>query len=646
MYLKNPDFEQLRQWSKDEVSYRALLAFLDNQQSNDNALEQLQKAQEIAGVGSWEYYFDTDKSVWSDQFFRICGLEPQSIEPSGETGFSIIHPDDRERAKTAVQNSRQNGTPYNIEKRIVLPDGNIRWVESRGEVEIDQQTGEKKLVGTFLDITERKKVEFALIESESRANTLLDAIPDIVFRISREGEYLDFHGNRDDLLETAESLLNTTIADHFGKTAHDLIVSHIRKTLDTGKMQTFEYRLELQSGWHDFEARTVVNSENDVIAVVRDITETREAERAVELGEIRYESILSAMLEGVIVHDETGKPIVCNDAANEILGISRQTLLYEMDESSYLDTYREDGTLFTIEEYPAFVTLRTGKPQYGVLMGFNHPTKGEMRWVKFNTQPLIREKDDRSYGVVSTFEDVTDELHAEEDRVRALVEQERTRILSQFIQMASHEFRTPLSIINTNLHLIGRLPDAEKRQEKIVRILKQINRLNDLIDMQILMTKLDSGVPMRCTPVALEQFLEIALDKLAHPVEQCDLNIIIDIQPDTLLLNVDAHYFNHAIYQLLNNAVRYSNDCGDITITGRKTDTHHIVSVADNGIGIHAHEIPLIFDRFWRRDKSHSDAGLGLGLAVAKKIIELHDGEISVASTVGEGSVFTILLPH
>jgi PAS domain S-box-containing protein len=120
---------------------------------------QLKNAERVAHLGSWEMEIATGKSTWSDEFFRICGYEPYSIEPSSKLGFTIIHPDDRDKAARAVDESIKTGKHYDIEKRITRPDGTIRWVHSIGEVIFGEQGKANKISGSFLDITERKRIE-------------------------------------------------------------------------------------------------------------------------------------------------------------------------------------------------------------------------------------------------------------------------------------------------------------------------------------------------------------------------------------------------------------------------------------------------------------------------------------------------------
>jgi PAS domain S-box-containing protein len=132
----------------------------------------LTNAQNVAHLGSWEFNAKTSKLQCSDEFFRICGLAPRSIKPDLEFALSIIHPDDIEASKKAIAMTAEEGKPYRIEKRIVRPDGSIRYVISRGEAIYDDAHELQRVEGSFLDITEQKQTELALRQSEEKLREL------------------------------------------------------------------------------------------------------------------------------------------------------------------------------------------------------------------------------------------------------------------------------------------------------------------------------------------------------------------------------------------------------------------------------------------------------------------------------------------
>ena len=130
----------------------------------------LEKIQRIASVGYWEMTGKFNEQYWSDEFYRIHGLKPRSVKPSTKLRLQMVHPHDRAKLQNAIDQALKNGKPYQIEKRIVLPDKEIRWVLSQGEVELDATTGKRKIFGTVLDITARKLEEIRRQEAEKVLN--------------------------------------------------------------------------------------------------------------------------------------------------------------------------------------------------------------------------------------------------------------------------------------------------------------------------------------------------------------------------------------------------------------------------------------------------------------------------------------------
>lgn len=141
----------------------------------------LQKAEEFAMLGHWQLDLETEELYWSEQIYRIHGVDPQDFIPNVEDGISFYYPDDREIVRHAVERAINEGTPFDVELRIIRRDGEVRYIRSRGEVEVDNVGVKKTLFGVFQDITENKMKQFELEEKEDFLETMMETLPDILF---------------------------------------------------------------------------------------------------------------------------------------------------------------------------------------------------------------------------------------------------------------------------------------------------------------------------------------------------------------------------------------------------------------------------------------------------------------------------------
>jgi len=169
------------------------------------------KAEEIAHIGSWEMNIDSGECELSDEFFRICGYKPQAFKPSGEKAFEVIHPGDRKKARNAVNKTIKTGKPYDIIKRIVRPDKTVRWVHSIGKVEYDKDKRAKRIVGSFADITDRKKVEEELEKYRKHLEVLVEERT-----VELRKEMKDRHIVEDELRKSKDSLAQAQSIAHLG----------------------------------------------------------------------------------------------------------------------------------------------------------------------------------------------------------------------------------------------------------------------------------------------------------------------------------------------------------------------------------------------------------------------------------------------
>ncbi|WP_345774051.1 HAMP domain-containing sensor histidine kinase [Paenibacillus sp. H1-7] len=220
----------------------------------------------------------------------------------------------------------------------------------------------------------------------------------------------------------------------------------------------------------------------------------------------------------------------------------------------------------------------------------------------------------------------------------------------QFVEDASHELRTPISIIKGHLSLLNRWGknDAQIVDSSLTASLQEIDRLEGIIKELLVLTRSENElVADEITWLKPAELMEQTIQRMAvlHPDRQFKPDLIS--LGDDVEIKIVPHHLEQVLLILLDNAVNYSEAGTTITVTGRRQAGRMIVEISDQGIGIPSEDLPHVFDRFYRVDKARSrkQGGTGLGLAIAKRLVERSGGEISIASLDKEGTKVTLVFP-
>ena len=229
------------------------------------------------------------------------------------------------------------------------------------------------------------------------------------------------------------------------------------------------------------------------------------------------------------------------------------------------------------------------------------------------------------------------------DRLEAAIHSQ-----TAFTADASHELRTPLALIMAQIELaLRRERSPQYYQESLDRCLKAARRMHRLVEDLLALARDDANpAPMRNEPLDLGKLVEDTVAMFRPLAESRQVVCHVDAVP--LPLVGDADQLAQAIGNLVHNAVEYNRPGGTVAVTARAEADVAVVVVADTGLGIPADDQPHVFERFYRVDKTRSreSGGTGLGLAVAKRIIEMHRGTIALSSMAGQGTTMTIRLPR
>jgi len=336
----------------------------------------------------------------------------------------------------------------------------------------------------------------------------------------------------------------------------------------------------------------------------------------------RLEAVFLSMFDGVMVIDERGAIVLMNQTLKELLQVDTEVtgkkpleVIRNIDIQDLAERVLVSRSRLESQE----ITLLL--PQEKVLLA--HAT------------PILREG--VVGGAVLVFHDITELRHLE-------------KIRQDFVANVSHELRTPVSTIRgyAETLLEGAIDDKEHAREFLRIIHDDAERLTKLINDLLDLARIESGkMKLVFEECSLETVIDRVLKGMTKEAKKNSVTLKKDIPPRLTKVRIDEAAIAQVLFNLVENAVKYNNVGGSVTIGARETPRSIEVSVSDTGIGIPQEDIPRIFERFYRVDKARSRdlGGTGLGLSIVKHIIQAHRGEVSVESRLNGGSTFRFTLP-
>jgi two-component system phosphate regulon sensor histidine kinase PhoR len=363
--------------------------------------------------------------------------------------------------------------------------------------------------------------------------------------------------------------------------------------------------------------------------------ELREKITSIKQEHQRTEALLSKMVEGVLAIDRHGKAIFANPAFCNMMGVKtiQGRSVLEMIRNHELSDYI--AQLLKIEAQKSTSMERESSENWQAREIKIYAPDGEKT---FSVQASRIQDSGTPVALLLVFHDIT--------RIK-MIEQ----IRKDFVANVSHELRTPLTALkgSTELLLDGAYLNPEECKKFLKIMDKQLQNIQNLIsDMLMLAAVEDTRTATRREVVDLKSFIAEILSMI-EPLAMKKHQIVKAKLPETNVhLNIDPSQISDALINLLDNAIKYTQEHGSIDFIVHNTDDGIIFEVHDNGSGIPRDQLPRVFERFYRVDKSRSKemGGTGLGLAIAKHAVENHGGSITVQSEPGRGTSFYVKLPQ
>jgi PAS domain S-box-containing protein len=629
----------------------------------------LSKAQELAGLGYWEWDIVNNVRQWSDEVFEMFGFEPCSVVPSQAFFINRIHPEDRASVEDLVQRCLSGQAAYkNFEYRVLWPNGEVHHLLSSGQVSRDAFGNPVMMAGVVLNITKVKRTELALKESEIRLREAQ--------RIAKLGSW-DWDVVADKLYWSDQHFLTFGFEPQAFVPSYERFMTCIHPDDRDSCEKATRLSLEEDVPYENIEFR-IVRPDGEIrhilcfgeltrdeqgqpvrmVGTNFDITERRRAEESYKLLSSQQEALLNNISDFAFIKDADSRYLAVNEPYALLLQHNREEMLGQTDMAFW-----PESQALKFQADDRFV-IRTGQ-RIVVEEKFILPDGGGL-WVETIKSP-IRNLEGKVVGTAGLARDITNRKEAEtvmlrsheelehrvEERTRELQAANRTlqeneRLRSTFVSSLTHDLRTPLIAQKRLIELLqDEFDESHLKAAFLARGLVQNNE--NLLDMvnKLLETYqyAEGGMTVHFEPVCLHDIVSVCHDTLREMAQGKNIAIFNEIHPDFAPLSGDPSLLKRVFMNLLGNAIDNISAGCEVRIRAVQAGEFVTVDVTDNGPGINPEFLPHMFDRYFPRARTPQKIGSGLGLFICKMIVELHGGTIVVASELGQGATFTIRLP-
>ncbi len=594
----------------------------------------------------------------SDNVVSQLGYEAREFIEDSSFWINHIHPEDRPDILAGLSILFERGH-HNHEYRFLHPDGSYRWMHDELKLVRDEAGNPIEVVGSWWDITERKlseeeRAQLLLREqaarelaqaNEQRYRSLAEAMPQIVFSAQPDGS-CDYFNQR--WVDYTGLTLQESLGYKWVSAVHPDDRQQIRRdwyhAVGRGISYEGEHRLKRsldgQYRWHLNRIVPVRENDGQIVkwlGTSTDIHDRKQMESALRESEGRFRRVVDSNMIGINFWDVFGNVTEANDAFLGMIGYTREDLL--------------SGKVLWKDMTPVeYKELDEQKLQEVAATGICTPFEKEFIRADGRRVPVLiggALLEENEYQGVCYIIDITERKQMEETLSKQAQELARSNAeLEEFAYVASHDLQEPLRMVASYTQLLSRRYKGkldEDADEFITFAVDGANRMQrlikDLLEYSRVGTRGNEFDPVEC-----EDVLHEAIANLEFAIDESNAIITYDPLPT---VRGDSTQLGQLLQNLIGNAIKFRQDTPPrIHIGVQPTENEWIFSVRDNGIGLNPQECDRIFVIFQRLHAREAYPGTGIGLAICKKIVERHGGQIWVESQVGQGSVFYFTIPR
>jgi PAS domain S-box-containing protein len=593
-----------------------------------------------APVMIWVRDADGACTFLSRSWYEFTGQTPERSLGSG--WLDAIDPIDRAFVQRIYQSAAERHEPLRIEYRLRARNRDYRWVIDTAAPRFDNDGTFHGYVGSLIDITERKRTEVALQESESRFRRMADSAPVLIWVSDTDKRWTWFN-------QPWLDFVGRSMADELGngwtENVHPADVERCVRTYTDAFDRRESFSMEFRLRRYDGEYRRLLDQGVPLydgagefagyIGSCFDVTEERRQEQALRAARNQLRMVTDTMAALVTRCSRDLRFVWTNKA-------------YARWRNLPIDEIEGH----TIEEVVGSETFARLQPYiHRVLAGetvefemqVSVPQRGSP-WLYASYVPTYEDGPERPDGWVSVVIDITQRKELEE----ALKDADRRK--DEFLASLAHELRNPLAPMQNALQIMSlRRGDAEEVERARTMLQRQMRQMVRLVDDLLDVNRVSRGkIQLRKQPIDVAAAVLSAIETSRPLIDDFGHALTVTMPPQPIAVEADLTRLAQVFANLLNNAAKYTERNGELAVRVTRDGDTAIVEIEDNGAGIAAEKLASVFEMFTQLDAGpeHAHGGLGIGLTIAKRLIDLHGGMIEAASDgPGHGSVFTVRLP-
>ncbi|MFY9153724.1 MAG: PAS domain S-box protein [Prolixibacteraceae bacterium] len=604
-------------------------------------------------MARWFLDYEYNQLLWSDGIFEILELDPRQNGANINTFLEVIHPEDRQIKRQAIEDLKISRKTIEINYRLLFSDKRIKWINEICNTDFDQNGHPVRSIGVINDITKHKLSEEVFKQKEEQLKNLVDSIPlGIATLVNNKFEYLNSTGVHYFGGQNSAQLMGKSYAKTVSPKSKKILQKNIEKIKHGQFVSPFEVKFKKLNGL-EFDAELTLMKiqyeSNDAIQFfINDISEQKRTALILQENQEKFKSVTTNISDVIWTIDTSGNFTYVSPSIKSLIGYWPEEIINKHF-SIFLTPKSAKLTKNILKKSPErFKNLKSSMP--GKITAESICKDGKLKWTEITANPMFNSKNE-FYGYSGICRDITDRIKAEqlqkenETHLKELIETK-----DKFFSLIAHDLRTPFNSIIGFLDLIlnnyNDINDLEKK-DYLYLIQEDANKTLKLLNNLLEWAKAQTGnISINLRTLKLLQVLKNIGKNFESSLKLKKLQLQISV-PENLQLYADENMLTTIFQNLISNSIKFSFEGQSIVISAIHKSNGIEICVADSGIGMHEEARKNLFDisKKITNPGTANEKGSGLGLILCKDFIERHHGTIEVKSEYGKGSQFIVFIP-